>query len=65
VRESESFSKGLYFSEEEAKKQKRWMKVLIGIQILICTGWTLAECFNKLDLVRVKISFYVYLGLIV
>ena len=65
VRESEYFYKGLYLSEEEAQTQRRWMKILIAVQILVSFGWTLTECFGKLELVPVKIAFYVYLGLII
>jgi len=65
LRESESYIKGLNFSASDALRLRRWMKAAIAFQILICLGWTVTECLDKLRIMEVKIAYYVYLGLLV
>ena len=65
LRESESFMEGLRFKASDALRLRRWMKAAIVFQIVVSIGWTVTECLDKLREQKVKIAFYVYLGLIV
>ena len=65
LRVSESYIQGRNFSAKDALRLRRWMKAAIAFQIVICLGWTVAECYDELKITGVKIIYYVYLGLIV